>query len=226
MENKLHILSLGFVNAYLLESDAGFILVDTGVPSQNSKIVNLLARHGCRPGQLKLIILTHGDPDHVGNALSLGQEFGSPIAMHQDDFPMVESGIMPQRRGRGLIMNLFLRLGKLRKIKDVPPDLAKAFTPNHSLVDGQSLMGYGCDAFILHTPGHTKGSICVLTQAGDLIAGDTLINMSKPSSAALIENPSDLKGTIDRLKKMPVLKVFPGHGKVFLKAELDQIKNS
>ena len=56
------------VNCYLVRTDKGYILIDTGMSNQRSAIEQELEQAGCKPGTLKLIILTHGDSDHCGNA--------------------------------------------------------------------------------------------------------------------------------------------------------------
>ena len=59
------------VNAYLIRTELGFVLVDTGMRSQRALIDERLDAEGCEPGGLKLIVLTHGDLDHIGNAVYL-----------------------------------------------------------------------------------------------------------------------------------------------------------
>ncbi|HWR70506.1 MAG TPA: MBL fold metallo-hydrolase, partial [Dehalococcoidia bacterium] len=59
---------IGRVNCYLIETDSGFVLIDTGASNRRKDIEKELESAGCKPGDLKLIILTHGDFDHMGNA--------------------------------------------------------------------------------------------------------------------------------------------------------------
>ena len=81
---------LGTVNCYVVDSGAGLVLIDTGSPNGRAVLVAELVRAGCRPGDLKLIVLTHGDFDHAGNAAYLREKYGAPIAMHRDDAGMAE----------------------------------------------------------------------------------------------------------------------------------------
>jgi glyoxylase-like metal-dependent hydrolase (beta-lactamase superfamily II) len=55
----------------------------------------------------------------------------------------------------------------------------ETFTSDLILEDGENLEGYGLKASILHLPGHTKGSIAILTEDGSLFAGDTFFNMKQ-----------------------------------------------
>jgi glyoxylase-like metal-dependent hydrolase (beta-lactamase superfamily II) len=55
-------------NAYLIRKDDSFVLVDTASKSKRAVLEKKLLEYGCLPGKLKLIVLTHGDFDHSGNA--------------------------------------------------------------------------------------------------------------------------------------------------------------
>ena len=77
---------LGSVNCYLLEAnDTGYILIDTGGSKKRKELEKTLEREGCKPGNLILIIITHGDFDHTGNASYLRNKYGVKIAMHHED---------------------------------------------------------------------------------------------------------------------------------------------
>jgi len=91
----------------------------------------------------------------------------------------------------------------------------EAFKPDFFLTDNQSLSEFGFNATVLHIPGHTKGSIGILTDDGDLFAGDTFTNRKKPDGAMYIENEIELKNSVERLKKLNIKTIYPGHGKPF-----------
>ena len=65
---------MGSVNCYIVETDSGFVLIDTGASNRRSQLEKELESAGCKPGDLKLIILTHGDFDHTGNAAYLRRQ--------------------------------------------------------------------------------------------------------------------------------------------------------
>ena len=91
-------IDLGGVNCYLVTAGDGFLLVDTGIASKRAGLEKALEKAGCRPGNLKLILLTHGDIDHVDNGAYLQAKYGAKIAMHADDAGMVEQGNMGWNR--------------------------------------------------------------------------------------------------------------------------------
>jgi hydroxyacylglutathione hydrolase len=81
---------LGGVNCYLVVAGDGFVLIDTGTPEKREALDAELARAGCRPGTLRLVVHTHGDYDHAGNAAYLRDKYATKIAMHRDDSGRVE----------------------------------------------------------------------------------------------------------------------------------------
>jgi hydroxyacylglutathione hydrolase len=68
---------------------------------------------------------------------------------------------------------------------------------------------------VLSLPGHTAGSIGVLTSAGDLFCGDLLVNRRQPKQNALAEDAALLAASVERLKGRGVRRVYPGHGAPF-----------
>jgi hydroxyacylglutathione hydrolase len=215
MDYDIRIIGLDFVNAYLLQSGDGFLLVDTGLAFQWEKLEKELESAGCLPGKLKLVVITHGDLDHTGNALQLRGKYGVKIAMHSDDVPQTAERVMLRRKVRPFSYQvLFTIRMMLRALLSKQVNVPK-FTPDILLSDGQSLGEYGLDAKIIHLPGHTPGSIGILTDAGDLFCGDTFVNRKKPDSANIIENEEALRNSLDKLRKMSVKMVYPGHGKPF-----------
>ena len=201
-------LHLGSVNCYLLKTESGFLLVDTGAPSGRNYLEKELERLGCHPGSLRLIVLTHGDFDHTGSAAYLRQKYRSQIAMHPDDAGMAEYADMFWNRGKGNI--LFSKLvpllfGFTKKAR---------FTPDVLLQDGFDLSEFGMDACILSLPGHSKGSVGILTSSGDLFCGDLLMNDKGQPSLGFGE-PAGFIPSINRLKGLQIRTVYPGHGSPF-----------
>jgi len=202
-------LRMGNVNCYLVETDLGYVLIDTGGSSNRSELVSELERSGCQPGLLKLIVITHGDFDHTGNAAYLRNTLGGQIAMHAGDLGMVERGDMfANRKQPNLLIRkllpLFTRFGK-----------SEHFTPDMPLGDGDDLSAYGLEARILSIPGHSKGSIGILTAEGDLFCGDLLENTRGPVLNSLIDNLAEARDSLQRLESLNIQMVYPGHGQPF-----------
>lgn len=209
MDKEPHVINLGFVNAFLLNSPDGCILIDTGVAGQWTELENELFRAGCLPDRLKLVIITHGDFDHTGNCAELQRKYGAKIAMHAGDVDMVKTGILVKRKINGVMGRLLMWIGG-RAIRDFT-----TFQPDILLEDGQVISLYGLTAKIIHTPGHTRGSIALLTDDGGLFIGDTLSNRFHPGVPPLIENEEQFYKSLDVLRRTGAKIVYPGHGRPF-----------
>lgn len=200
---------LGRVNCYLVDTGAGFVLIDTGASNQRGLLEHELIGAGCQAGNLDLIVLTHGDFDHSGNAAYLSEKFGSQVAMHRDDAGMVELGDMFWNRSSGsallkLIAPILFRFPKSNRFK---PDLY--------LEEGYDLSEYGFEARVLSIPGHSTGSIGILTAAGDLFCGDLLENTSRPATNSIMDDTAACEASVERLLGLEIGTVYPGHGNPF-----------
>lgn len=208
-------------NCYLLEGDKGFVLIDTGFPFQREALVNALEAAGCQPGNLSVVILTHGDIDHSGNAAYLRTKYGARIAMHPGDTAMCLSDGETRERNTQVpddfpkvlylwfVRDLLLYFGRklLQQVKFEP------FRPDVLLDDGQALSPLGLNATAYHTPGHSKGSVSILTAEGDLYCGDHFLH----ARGHVVESPADpsYPSTDEKLGRLSVTRVFPGHGEAF-----------
>ena len=161
---------LGLVRAYLVRCGR-WILVDTGMPGKEERIARAAVRAGVDPERdLALIVLTHGHTDHMGGAPALRDRWHVPIVMHRLDAAAVLRGVDPPLRptgAAGLLMALAARAGASRR--------APAFRADLLLDDEMDLSCMGLEARIVSTPGHTAGSVTVLTAQGDALIGDLVI---------------------------------------------------
>jgi hydroxyacylglutathione hydrolase len=126
---KINALTFGGVNCYLLSIDSGFLLIDTGFSKNRVDVEKGLESAGCKPGSLRLILLTHGDFDHSGNAAYLRGKYKAKIAMHSVDKGMVEKGDLFYNRNANFFMRvmgkllLFFLRGGLKKSDRFTPDM-------------------------------------------------------------------------------------------------------
>jgi hydroxyacylglutathione hydrolase len=208
---------LGTVNCYLVETGTGFILIDTGSSNQRTKLEDELISAGCKPGNLNLI-LTHGDFDHTGNAAYLREKFGAKIAMHRDDSGMTERGDMFWNRSSG---NALLRL-----ISPVLFRFSKShrFRPDICVEEGDDFSEYGFEAQVLSIPGHSKGSIGILTAGSApstgsgqaLFCGDLLENVKEPATNSIMDDSTACEASLEKLRGFEINTAYPGHGKPFV----------
>ena len=208
---------MGSVNCYLLQAGNGFVLIDTAGTNNRKELLLALEEAGCKPGLLKLIVITHGDFDHTGNANALREQYGAKIAMHPGDAGMAEQGDMffNRKKPNVLIRMLLPLFSGLKKVD--------RFTPDLSLSEGESLAEFGLEAQVLSIPGHSKGSIGILTAEGDFFCGDLMTNTDKPGLISLIDNLAEANASLSRLGENPIRMVYPGHGKPFTLDQLEEL---
>jgi glyoxylase-like metal-dependent hydrolase (beta-lactamase superfamily II) len=156
------------------------------------QILAILARHKLT---LKQIVVTHGHIDHVGGAVRLKRATGAPILLNQNDLPLL--AMMDEQAGW---------LG-IETPEVAPPDV--------SAEDGMVAGIAGHAAHIVHTPGHTQGSICLhFAQDNLLLAGDTLFARSiGRTDLPGGDGRQILRSIHDRVLTLPEeTRVVPGHG--------------
>lgn len=196
-------------NSYLIHTTKGYILIDTGIKNRRKQLEKAITDAGCSPGDLQLIILTHGHIDHIGNAAYLRDKYGAKIAMHKGDINMVTGGGMFADAPPSLMIKILGFLMNITGLGDF-----ETFTPDIYLEHDQSLQEYGLDATVHHTPGHSKGSICIHTATGELISGD-IFNGSTSNVTDIVDDQNALNETVEYLKKLDAKTFYPGHGNPF-----------
>jgi glyoxylase-like metal-dependent hydrolase (beta-lactamase superfamily II) len=172
------------------EESGEAVVVDPG--DEAGRIARRLAELGLK---LKQILVTHAHIDHVGGALRLKRLTGAPILLHQDDLPLLAT--MDDQAGW---------------IGVPTPETAP---PDAWLADGQLVGLERFPAQVLHTPGHTQGSVCLhFAPLKLLIAGDTLFAGSIGRTDLPGGNSEQIIDSIQtRLLALPdETKVLTGHG--------------
>ncbi|MDR8410524.1 MBL fold metallo-hydrolase [Nonomuraea sp. 3-1Str] len=163
------------------------------------------------PQDVRLIVVTHGHVDHFDSAAELSRLTGAPIAGHIADLSIYRAGgVSDPYLPIGLFGRLFIRSARVRETTEpFEPDL---------LIRGEThLSDLGVEARIMPTPGHTAGSASVLTNHGDLVAGDLVASPflglgKRPANPPFHD---DRLGNLAILREMLALgptKLHVGHG--------------
>lgn len=198
-------------NSYLICGKEKSILVDTMTKGSAEKLYEQI-----KSKNVSLIVLTHGHTDHISGAAYLSKKLGVPIAMHKDDVELIkDSGARPMYAASflGRMICIFSKFMKNR-----PEDW---FEPDIFLKDGQNLNEYGVDAVVYSLPGHTKGSIGILVEGQDFIAGDAMMNIGGKAGSRVYEDKESMLESIELIRKLNAATIYPGHGEPFDSCKLD-----
>jgi glyoxylase-like metal-dependent hydrolase (beta-lactamase superfamily II) len=212
-----HRVGSDIVNSYLVVERDGVTIIDAGLPRYWGLLNRELARIGRTLDDVRALILTHGDSDHIGFAGQLSREKGIPAYLHPADHDRARLLVKKPNRGWGPVkvrpLAGFLwysaREGGLR---------TRAAGELRPAEDGQVLDVPGSPR-IIHTPGHTPGSVAVHVPAVDaLFLGDTmttrnvLTGVSGPKPAPFTLQPQQALASLERLDGVDATWVLPGHG--------------
>ncbi len=206
MSLAVHSIVTGMSTVQLIESDAGLVLVDAGLPRYERKVVRRMRALG--RDTLGLIFVTHAHLDHYGSAAALRRLTGAPIAIHRADGDAMARGLTPlgSVRGHGRLMWVLLRL--LEPFLRPEPTAADVL-----LDDGDDLRAYGLDAVVLHTPGHTPGSSCLIVEGRLAFVGDLLSTTIRPRvQRSFAHDWSLIPRSLARLQALGPELVYAGHG--------------
>jgi len=176
-------------NCYILQSGKEALIIDPG--DEPDRIRKFMVDLGAKP---RLIVATHTHFDHVLGVESLRGETGAPFSIHKDDLPMLEA--------------MQARVKQFMGLNVPPPPKVDSF-----LKHGDQLTLGNETIRILHTPGHSPGSIS-LAGKGYVFTGDALFNQS----IGRTDLPGgDYQTLIHSIKEQLFLLddntlVYPGHG--------------
>ena len=208
---KIHTLFTLVANTHIVEIEHGVVVIDAGMPHQAGRIVKEIRALGYVPRDVRLILITHGHIDHAGSAAALKRLTGAPIAMHAADIPLVATP------------NLKIPPGRTDMIDSVGQFIAKfgfvmpleTFQPDICLEDGQSLRGFGVDARVIHTPGHTNGSVAFAFDGGAVFVGDAILNLVRVSFPLVWEDRDAARDSARRIRALNPRAIYTGHGREF-----------
>lgn len=208
-------ISLGLVNVYLLENESDLLLIDTGMPGSERRILRQIDRLGRRPSDLKWILVTHLHRDHSGSLAALKQRTGARALMHPADAALVRQGVAsrPSRPAPVLIYRLLfpLVMGGSGPMRVPSAEIEWEIQPGERLPFGGGME-------VIHAPGHSAGQVVLRWQrhGGVLIAGDaasTLLGLGYPP---IFEDLPQGRSTLNILSELEFQTACFGHGKPLL----------
>ena len=205
-------------NAYLIKSENGFLLVDTGSSANIRVFKDALKKAGGTLADIKAIVITHAHYDHVGNVKQLKMESGAYVIINAQEQSLLEKGFTTIPNGTSNIFKLIVFFArKFASSQSYFP----AVTPDITFKTEYDLEPFGFSAKVIHTPGHTTGSSSVLVDGDKCICGDMCFNIMPNSVYPVFANDTEqLHATLKALQEYDIQEFFPGHGKKFGKDKL------
>jgi hydroxyacylglutathione hydrolase len=206
-------ISLGWANVFVIRGKRP-VLVDTGYPGSAPTIIEKLTENGIDVGWLSLILITHGHSDHFGSAAELKKQTGAPIAVHKLDAEALIKGQDPSLKPTGFIGRMFMPLLERRGPATAPP-----LKPDIIIEGELDLSKYGVDGKVIHTPGHTPGSLSVILPNGEFIVGDLvmrgMLRFWQPNYPLFADNMAQLNKSLKLVLRQKPTKIYCTHGGPF-----------
>jgi len=210
----IYALPMGYVNAFLLAEQDGLTLIDSGLPNGDKRIGKAIGELGRKRSELRNILITHHHADHCGGSARLKEATGATTYAHPIDAPII-SGEKP-RPGPNPASMTGRVLGPV--ITRLPQNHPKV-TPVDHLVNDGDFIPVAVGVKVIHTPGHTMGSIAFLVEGhgGILFAGDAAAHMFGRLGKPMLLFTEDMNAVRDSMRKLAALEFGTacfGHGSV------------
>lgn len=209
MKNRISIkkISFGHANCYLIRQNENYVLVDTEMPGYSDRLILELEKEGVTAENLKLVFLTHGHVDHVGNAQRVRECFGTKIAIGREDARLIEEADHTFPKAHNLVTNIMRFFVMILERKYV----FRPFTADILLDGDQDLSGFGVDGAVVPLRGHTPGSIG-LAVGGHIFTGDAAMSlMGKTVPSIFGENKEDMKTSLKKIIQYGKGNIHNGH---------------
>lgn len=215
MTTRIIPIELGFDTCYVLVA-GGCIAVDAGQPNKVRRFLNGLARALVDPSSLSTVILTHAHWDHMGSARDIRAQTKAALWVHEAEAEWVRSGNPPLPPGVTPWGRTFMAMHRIvMPFIDVPPaevDRELGSTPLR-------LDSLGIPGLLLHTPGHSPGSISIVLDSGEAFVGDLAMNRvplcRAPALPIFAHSIAEVRGSWERLLEHPISTIYPAHGAPF-----------
>ena len=212
----LHRIGNDIVAAYLIDTDEGITLIDAGLPGHWRDFQRELAAMRRSVSDVRGIILTHGDSDHLGFAERLRREAGVAVYVHAADADRAKGGDKPKVTMSGMKFGPVVRFfgyamskGGLR---------TRYVTEVQTVADGDVLALPGSPV-VIGMPGHSPGSIALHVPVADAVCvGDALTTRHVltgrvgPQPAPFTDEPDEALDSLARLRGIDATWILPGHG--------------
>ncbi len=205
----VHAIDLGMVHAYLYAEADRLTLIDAGLSTHVSRILEEIDAIGCKPRDLKQVVMTHYHVDHSGGAAELVDRSGAQVLAHTLDAPIIR-GV--EQEQLPVFQSDVERQAHERITADIPSFRSTAV--DRELADGDEIDLDG-GATVVHVPGHTAGSIAIhLPKRRALFVGDAAARMPDGQLIVGVFNadPEQARRSFAKLAELEFDVALFGHG--------------
>lgn len=216
MAINIYPIPLGVGQGYIVRGEEGAIMIDAGAPGKAKAFIEILDRTGIKPGDIKLLIMTHGHWDHIGSARDIKEITGAKIAMHGREKDWLEKSLKVLPPGVTLWGKIFGRImAVFMPFVHIPATNVDVILEDEEF----SLGAFGIAGMVFSTPGHSSGSVSVLLETGDVFVGDLAMNAFPlrltPGLPIFAEDLQKVNESWELLLARGARKIFPAHGNPF-----------
>ncbi len=178
-------------NSYLIQTDGGWLMIDSGWPDTFAQLLQLLNQNNISVHEVNYLVITHFHPDHAGLTQNL-KDFGATLILHEYQVPYISK------------LNLLYKKNPKANFKDI--------TNSNNLVLSEAksrsfLKSIGIEGELISTPGHSDDSITLIIDNCCAFTGDLpALDLTEVYDDIVIEDSWDM------IKKHSVKTIYPGHG--------------
>lgn len=160
----------GRSNVFLVKASREIFLIDTGPAFMRNQLLKRLQKAGIE--SIDYLILTHTHFDHAANASIIKERAGAKVIVHANEAAYLLSGDSPIPHGSNLFTSWLIKdFGKMVQKQVIYPSCQADILVNNEF----TFSDHGSDIRIIHTPGHSSGSMCIIIDNEIALAGDTLV---------------------------------------------------
>lgn len=216
---NLHRLGNDIIASYLVDVPEGITLIDAALPGHWRDLQQELALIGRPFADIRGLVLTHGDSDHIGFAERLRREHGVPVFVHSADAERTRTGEKPKTSMGPSRFRPMLKFAAYGLRKNAMR--TKYVKQVHEVADGDVLELPGSPV-VIGMPGHSPGSIAVhISMADAVFVGDALTTRhvltgrEGAQPAPFTDDTAEAMASLDHLARVEASWVLPGHGAPF-----------
>ena len=234
---KIHQVKTRLVNSYVIEYPDKLLVIDVALKCHRYVLGFIDQELGRDIHDVQLVVCTHDDPDHIGGVAALAELCEAQTAIPYASLSRAQKlsnditgGVvrlvtLGREALRFRAFSMYLNPGRNRQARSKPKFTQKTShkkktrlkRPDQRLKNNNQLPGFS-DWTVIHTPGHSWDSCCYYhKQTQSIVSGDTLLGSMKKGrvvTPSIYSNRKQTLYTLEKLRKLDISKVYPGHGSI------------